>query len=205
MGCPFSNNFNLAGWGICSHYVALMSPSFSFEAKKPQPRPQEDLIYSKRRKVIVDNPGNHPDPLIRDCNKPQALAFTTSTMPSQPSTQLSSEKVEPVNKQPPPAPRMSTDSDANELPVGQRAMRLRGGCLVRHSNAVSIPITYTFSRNWIGLSVGSAIVNFVFEEENQEITDATCNEAQVRFVFCSTIPITYTYSRVMTASIPCCC
>ena len=60
-----------------------------------------------------------------------------------PSTQSSSSspKAEVVNKQPPAAPVMSTDPNAQE----QRAMRLRGGCFVRHSSDVPMPIsTYTF-------------------------------------------------------------
>ena len=62
-----------------------------------------------------------------------------------PSTQssLSSEKgndVGPVNKQPPPALAMSTDPNGLE----NRAMRLRGGCFVRHSCVVPMPIAYMF-------------------------------------------------------------
>ena len=62
--------------------------------------------------------------------------------------------VAPVDKQPPPALGMSTDPNGPE----QRAMRLRGGCFVRHSSAVLIPITvtYTFSRNAIATLVGAA-------------------------------------------------
>ena len=57
-----------------------------------------------------------------------------------PSTQspLSTEKVSnvgPVNKQPPPALGMSTDPNGPE----QRAMRLRGGCFVRHCDTVPKP------------------------------------------------------------------
>ena len=68
---------------------------------------------------------------------------------------LSTEKgndVGPVNKQPPPALGMSTDPNGPE----QRAMRLRGGCFVRHFSAVPIPITYTFSRNAIATHAGAA-------------------------------------------------
>ena len=71
-----------------------------------------------------------------------------------PST-LSSEKgsdVAPVNKQPPPALGMSTDPNGPE----QRAMRLRGGCFVRHSSTVPTPIAYTFSRIAISTPVGCA-------------------------------------------------
>jgi hypothetical protein len=74
-----------------------------------------------------------------------------------PSTQSSLSKakgndVELVNKQPPPALAMSTDLNA----PGQRAMRLRGGCFVRHFSAVPILNTYTFSRNAIATPVGVA-------------------------------------------------
>ena len=71
----------------------------------------------------------------------QPLALAT-TMPSTQSS-LSAEKVDVVNKQPPPAPDMSTDPNS----PGQRAMRLRGGCVVRLTPKYcsKIPITYTFS------------------------------------------------------------
>jgi hypothetical protein len=62
-----------------------------------------------------------------------------------PSTQLTENlkgNAEPVNKQPPASFTMSTDPNG----PGQRAKRLRGGCVVRRSNAVPIPITYTFFR-----------------------------------------------------------
>lgn len=79
-----------------------------------------------------------------------------------PSTQSlsASAKVEPVNKQPPPALSMSTHPNGPEP-----AMRLRGGCFVRHSNVVPIPSTYTFSRISVGIYVGSANVIYVFKEE----------------------------------------
>ena len=79
-----------------------------------------------------------------------------------PSTQSlsASAKVEPVNEQPPPALSMSTDSNGPEP-----AMRLRGGCFVRHSNAVPIRIAYAFSRISVGIAVGSADVIYVFEKE----------------------------------------
>ena len=57
-----------------------------------------------------------------------------------------------VNKQPPPSLAMSTDPNA----LKTRAMRLRGGCFVRYSSAVPIPIPYTFSRNATS-PVGAAI------------------------------------------------
>ena len=82
-----------------------------------------------------------------------------------PSTQasLSTEKgndVGPVNKQPPPALGMSTDPNGPE----QRAMRLRGGCFVRHSSAVPMPIINTFSRNANAIPVDAAICNAAFED-----------------------------------------
>ena len=58
------------------------------------------------------------------------LLVVTHTMPSTQSP-LSTEKgndAGPVNKQPPPSLAMSTDPNA----PGPRAMRLRGGCFVRH-------------------------------------------------------------------------
>ena len=62
--------------------------------------------------------------------------------------------VGPVDKQPLPALDMSTDPNVPR----QRAMRLRGGCIVRYSSAVPIPITYTsFSRNASAIPVGAAI------------------------------------------------
>jgi hypothetical protein len=56
---------------------------------------------------------------------------------------LSTPKADVVNKQPPPAPGMSTDPNGPE----QRAMRLRGGCMVRHSSTALIPIIQPFFRN----------------------------------------------------------
>jgi hypothetical protein len=73
-----------------------------------------------------------------------------------PSTQssLSTEKgnAELVNKQPPPSMTMSTDPNAPQ----KRALRLRGGCLVRYPSAVPISSTYTFFRN-VTCPVGAAI------------------------------------------------
>ena len=70
----------------------------------------------------------------------QTLALPPATSMSSTQSSLSaSAKVEPVsNKQPPPALPMSTDPNAQ----GQHATRLRGGCFVRHSSAVSILIAY---------------------------------------------------------------
>ena len=98
-----------------------------------------------------------------------------------PSTQLSlsSEKgndVGPVNKQPTPALAMSTDPNGPE----QRAMRLRGGCFVRHSSVVPMPITYTFSRNAKSTLVGYATWSAAVKEESAY---ATSNEAEVRMCF----------------------
>ena len=85
-----------------------------------------------------------------------------------PSTQLesslSTQKFEVVNKQPPAAPVMSTDPDV----LDQRAMRLRGGCFVRHSRAVPMPITYTFFRNAL-CPVGAASYRAVVEESAARI------------------------------------
>lgn len=77
--------------------------------------------------------------------------------------------VGPVNKQPPPAMGMSTDPNGPE----QRAMRLRGGCFVRNSSAVPMPITYTFSRNAMSTLAGYATWGAAVKEES---ADATCNE-----------------------------
>ena len=67
----------------------------------------------------------------------------------------------PVNQQPPPAPVMSTDPNA----PGQRAMRFRGGCVVRHPSAVPIPITHMVFRD-AQFPVGAAIYRAAFEEES---------------------------------------
>lgn len=85
-----------------------------------------------------------------------------------PSTQLplSSEKsndVGPVNKQPPPAMGMSTDPNGPE----QRAMRLRGGCFVRHSSAVPMPNTYIFSRNARSTLAGYATCRAAVERKER--------------------------------------
>ena len=87
-----------------------------------------------------------------------------------PSTQSSSStpKVDVVNKQPPPAMGMSTDPNGPE----QRAMRLRGGCMVRRSSVVSISNTHTFFRN-ARSPVGAATYRAAVEES----ADTTCNDA----------------------------
>ena len=87
-----------------------------------------------------------------------------------PSTQssLSTEKcndIGPVNKQPSPALTMSTVTDPNLNGPGGRAMRLRGGCIVRHSSVIPIPINYTFSSNANATPVGAAVWSAAFEAE----------------------------------------
>lgn len=103
---------------------------------------------------IFDNPGIHRGPFIREVmNSFSNFSFYhPTTMPSAQSSLSASEKVGPVNKQPPAALPMSTDPNEQ----GKRAMRLRGGCLVRHSNAVPISGTYIFSRNVMS-PVGAAM------------------------------------------------
>ena len=112
---------------------------------------------------IFDNPGIHRGPLIREVmNSFSNLSFYhPTTMPSAQSSSSVSEKVGPVNQQPPAALPMSTDPNEQ----GKRAMRLRGGCLVRHSNAVPISVTYIFSRNVMS-PVGAAMLGAAFEEES---------------------------------------
>ena len=82
-------------------------------------------------------------------------------MPSTQSSLSAPAKVGPVDKQPSPALPMSTDPNA----PSRRVMRLRGGCLVRHSNAVLIPITYTFSRNVMS-PVDAAMSGAAFKERS---------------------------------------
>ena len=94
------------------------------------------------------------DPLIRDVtifSQTTSLAVThlppaTTMSPTQPidSAEKVNADVGPINQQPTPALAMSTDPNG----PGQRAMRLRGGCCVRHSSVIPIPITYAlFSKS----------------------------------------------------------
>ena len=96
-------------------------------------------------------------------------------MPSSQSFSAKGNDVGPVNRQPPPALGMSTDPNGPE----QRAMRLRGGCFVRYSSAVPMPITYTFSRNAKSTLAGYATWSAAAEEKS---ADTACNEAEVMFV-----------------------
>ena len=80
-------------------------------------------------------------------------------MPSTTQSSLSAEKGNTVSKQPAPSQAMSTDPNA----PARRAMRLRGGCLVRHSVHLSASmITYTFSRN-ATCPVGAAMSGAAFK------------------------------------------
>ena len=122
-------------------------------------------------------------------------------MPStQPSLSTQKHEVDVVNKQPPPAPVMSTDPNA----PGQRAMRLRGGCVVRLT-----PLPFQFFSNYLYVLLGMLdtlwMLRIIVLLLRRRAHDATCGiEAQRCVFFCSVllfIPqfhlLLYTYSRTL--------
>jgi hypothetical protein len=112
-----------------------------------------------------------------------------------PSTQpsLSTEKVNAdvglINQQPPPALAMSTDRNG----PGQRAMRLRGGCCVRHSS-----VLFQFQLLMRSLANRNTLLLLQFKDLLLRGGKRWCNlqwSTKVCFCVLSHIPITYTYSR----------